>query len=118
MGQGPNSRLLQSKGGFEEILCFYDERRGVNLKFCRMNFVHLIQKLCGNCSFKPKIPKNYNAFCSASESNKQNPRDMTLHFFFFLRYKHKTSLKNNLLARVWPTGFRAIFAALFVLITG
>ena len=29
-------------------------------------------------SVKPKILKNYNAFCSASESNKQNPRDRAL----------------------------------------
>ena len=28
-------------------------------------------------SFKPKIPEHYNAFCSASESNKQNLRDIT-----------------------------------------
>ena len=35
-------------------------------------------------SFKPKIPENYNAFCSASESNKQNPRHRTLDFAPFL----------------------------------
>ena len=29
-------------------------------------------------SFKPKIPENYNAFSSASESNGQNPGDRTL----------------------------------------
>ena len=28
--------------------------------------------------FKPKIPDNYNAFCLASESNKQNLLDRTL----------------------------------------
>ena len=46
-------------------------------------------------SLKPKIPENYNA-CSATESNKQNPRDRTLCLPFFFRYKHKASIKNLL----------------------
>ena len=29
-------------------------------------------------SFEDKIPENHNAFWSASESNKQNPRNRTL----------------------------------------
>ena len=29
-------------------------------------------------SFKPKIPESYSAFCSGSESNKQNPLGRTL----------------------------------------
>ena len=47
-------------------------------------------------SFKPKILENYNAFCSASGSNKQNPRDRTLDLPFFFHYNHITSLKNHL----------------------
>ena len=47
-------------------------------------------------SFKPKIPENYNAFCSASESNKQDPRDRTSDLPSCFRYKHITSLKNHL----------------------
>ena len=44
-------------------------------------------------SFKPKIPENYNAFCSASESNKRNPRDGTLDLPSFFLYTHITSVK-------------------------
>ena len=43
-------------------------------------------------SFKPKIHKNYNAFCVASESNEQETRDKTLDLPFFFRYKHITAL--------------------------
>ena len=43
---------------------------------------------------KPKIPENYNAFCSISESNKQNPRGRTLDLPFFC-YEHITSLKTS-----------------------
>ena len=39
--------------------------------------------------------KNYNAFCAASESNKQNLLDRTADLPFF-RYKHITSLENHL----------------------
>ena len=46
-------------------------------------------------SFKPEIPENYNAFCSAFESNEQTSRDRTLDLPFFCRYKHTTSLKND-----------------------
>ena len=46
-------------------------------------------------SLKPKIPENYNAFCSATESNKQNPRAKTLALPLFFPYKHITSLKNH-----------------------
>ena len=48
-------------------------------------------------SFKPKIPLNCSAFCSASEANKQNSRDRVLDLPLFFLYKHITSLKNHLL---------------------
>ena len=35
-------------------------------------------------SFKPYIPENYDAICSASESNKQNLRDKTLGIYTLL----------------------------------
>ena len=41
------------------------------------------------------ISEDYSAFHSASESNKQNPRDRTLDLPFFFRYKHTTSLENQ-----------------------
>ena len=41
-----NSRLVRAKGGFLEV-CAYNERRRVNLKFCRADFVYLIQKRSG-----------------------------------------------------------------------
>ena len=44
-------------------------------------------------SFKRKMPENYNAFCSASEPNKQNPPHRTLDLTLLFRYKHITSLK-------------------------
>ena len=44
-------------------------------------------------SFKPQMPEIYNAFFSASESNKQNLRDRALDLLFFFRYNHITSLK-------------------------
>ena len=47
-------------------------------------------------TFKPQIPEKYNAFCSASESSKQNPRDRTLDLPFFFHYKHMNSLKRHL----------------------
>ena len=47
-------------------------------------------------SFKPKIPKNYDAFCSASESNNQNPRQKACDLPFIFRYIHITSLKSHL----------------------
>ena len=47
-------------------------------------------------SFQPYIPKDYNAFCSATESKKQNPRERTLDLPFLFRYKHITSLKSHL----------------------
>ena len=40
---------IQAKGGFQEELCAYNERRRVNLKFCLADFVYLIHELCGNC---------------------------------------------------------------------
>ena len=42
------------------------------------------------------MPENNNAFCSASESNTQNPQDTTSDLPFFFRYKHIISLKNHL----------------------
>ena len=58
------------------------------------------------------------AFCSVSESSKQNPRDRTLDLPFFFRYKHIPSLK-NLSSPVpndsLPYWFQANFAASFVL---
>ena len=47
-------------------------------------------------SFQPKIPENYNSFCSASESNKQNPQDRTLDLPVFFHYKYMTSHENHL----------------------
>ena len=47
-------------------------------------------------SFKTKMPENYNVFCAAAESNKQDPRDRASDFPFFFRYKHITSLKDYL----------------------
>ena len=46
--------------------------------------------------FKPKMSENYGAFCSASESSKQNLRDRTLESPSFFHYKCITSLKNYL----------------------
>ena len=43
------------------------------------------------------MPENYNAFCLASESNKQNLRGRNLGFPIFFRYKHITSVKNHIL---------------------
>ena len=63
-------------------------------------------------SFKLKIPENYKAFCSASESNKQNPRNKTLDLTSFSNYKHRTSLKNHLSlpeAESLPYWFRSNF---------
>ena len=70
-------------------------------------------------SFKRKIPENYNACCSVTESKKQNPRERTLNLPFFFRYKHITCLKNHLsLAQgeSLPYWFRGNLAAMFVLI--
>ena len=70
-------------------------------------------------SFKRKIPENCNAFCSASEPNKQNPPDRTLDLPLFFRYKHIISHKNLLsLAQgeSLPYWFEATIAALFVLV--
>ena len=70
-------------------------------------------------SFNPYIPENYNPLYSAPESNTQNLRDRDLDSSYFFRYKHITSLKNTLRlqkATVCPTGFRATFATVFVLI--
>ena len=47
-------------------------------------------------SFKPYILKNYNAFSSASESNKRNPRDRTFNLPSSFCFKYITSLKNHL----------------------
>ena len=47
-------------------------------------------------SAKPKILDDYNAFCSASESNKQNLRERSLDLPSLFRYKHIASLKNHL----------------------
>ena len=47
-------------------------------------------------SFKPQVTENYNAFSSASESNKQNPRDRTLDLHLCFRYKHIVSLESHL----------------------
>ena len=70
-------------------------------------------------SFRPKMPENYDIFCSASETNKQNPRDRASDFPSFFGYKHITSLKNHLLLAQGtglPAGFGATFPAGFVLI--
>ena len=47
-------------------------------------------------SATPKILENYNASCSATESNKPNPQERTFDLPFFFRYKHITSLKKHL----------------------
>ena len=44
-------------------------------------------------SFEPKIPESYNAFCSASESNKQSPRRRTLDLSLIFLKRHITSIK-------------------------
>ena len=65
------------------------------------------------------MPKCYNAFCSAFESNEQNLQDRALNLPFFFRYEHITSLKNHLsLAQGKSLSylFGATFAAVFVLI--
>ena len=73
------------------------ERTRINLKFSRVDFVYLIQELWVIVSCKPKIPENYNAFCSASESNnKVYLRDRSLEVHVFIRYKHITSLKDQI----------------------
>ena len=49
--------------------------------------MYFVGRLCGNCFiFLPS--KNYNAICSATELDKQNPRDRTLDLPFLFRYKH------------------------------
>ena len=40
-----------------------------------------------------------NSYFSAAESNRPNPPDRTMDLHFFLRIKHVTSLKKNLVAR-------------------
>ena len=63
--------------------------------------------------------ENYNAFCSASESNKQNPRDRTLDLPFFFRYKQILLLKTIFRVhktRACPLRFGATFATEFVFI--
>ena len=70
-------------------------------------------------SLKPLRCENYNAVCSASESNKQNTRDRTLDLLLFFHYEYINFLKTSFRlqkARVCPTGFRATFQVEFVLI--
>ena len=65
-----------------------------------------------------EICKNCNSLCSASESNKQNPRDSTLYLPIFFRYKHITSLRNlpsPAPNESLPYWFQGNFAASFVL---
>ena len=65
----------------------------------------------------PKIPENYNAFCSASKSNKLNLRHKTLDLPSFAISTQRL-LKTTLClhkARVCPTGFGATFALVFAL---
>ena len=50
-------------------------------------------------SVKPKMPENYDAFCAAAESNKQDPPNF-LDFPFFLRYKHIKSIFRLHMTRV------------------
>ena len=38
-----NSCFVQAKGGIQEKVCAYNERRTVNLTFCLADFVYLIQ---------------------------------------------------------------------------
>ena len=69
--------------------------------------------------FEPKIPETNDAFCSASEANKQNPRDRTLDLPSFIRCEHITSLMNHILfaqGESLPYWFRATFAVVFVMI--
>ena len=110
---------MQAKDGFQDKLYAYNERRRVSLKFSLAEFVNF---LFGSgvviVSFKPKIPKNYYAICSTSESNKQNPREQTLVIpsSFVIR---TTSLRCHLLlaqGESLPYWFRSNFAAVFVLI--
>ena len=44
-----NSYLVQAKGGCQEKVCTYNERRWVNLKFCLVDFVYFIQELRSYC---------------------------------------------------------------------
>ena len=77
----------------------------MSLKVCLAEFVYFIQECVVVASFQPKIPENYNAFCSAAGSNKQNPCNRTSDLPFFFRYK---PLKANFrwhMERVSPTGF-------------
>ena len=46
---GKTLAVCKRKGGFLEKLCAYNERKRVNLKFCHVDFIYLIQELCGNC---------------------------------------------------------------------
>ena len=48
-----------------------------------------------SASFMPEVRKNYCAFCSAAESNKQNSEDRTLDLPTCFRYKHITSMEND-----------------------
>ena len=77
-------------------------------------------------SSKLKITEeNSNAFCVASEANRQNARDRThdrmkmrdLDLPIFFRYKHITYKHITIFrlhkARVCPTGFGATFAVVF-----
>ena len=65
--------------------------------------------------------ENRNAFCAASESRKQKPRDRTLDLPFFFRLKDITSLKSLPLPaprESLPYWFQGNFAAVFVLNSG
>ena len=65
-------------------------------------------------SLKPKVPENYIVFCSASQSNKLNPRDRALDSPSFFRYKHITFHLHRM--NVCRTGFGATVETVFVLI--
>ena len=61
-------------------------------------------------------PKS-NDYHPALELNKRNPRDRTLDFPFFCRYKHKILLETTFrLHKARLYYFGAIFAAMFALI--
>ena len=80
-----DSRLVQENEVSEQLYA-YSERRRIHLKLCLPEFFIRFRSCAVIVSFKPKIPKNYNAFCSASESNKQkNLRDRILDLPFFFR---------------------------------
>ena len=101
------------------MLCAYNERRWVNLKFYLADFVYLIQELRSDCvHLRNKYAKI--VMPSARFLNQTNKIRETEHQFypFFFRYRHVPSLKNvpspapNKSSLYW---FQSNFTASFVL---